>query len=66
MSHGAIIARELGVPCVIGTQTGTAQIRTGDLLVVDGSRGTVSVAAHPDGQPHKTPLAAIETTARER
>jgi pyruvate,water dikinase len=43
MSHGAIIARELGVPCVTGTRTGTAQIRTGDLLTVDGTRGTVTL-----------------------
>jgi pyruvate,water dikinase len=42
-SHGAIVARELGVPCVIGTDDGTRRIRTGDRLRVDGDAGTVTV-----------------------
>jgi pyruvate,water dikinase len=41
MSHGAIVARELGVPCVINTRTGTRRIRTGERLCVDGSSGRV-------------------------
>jgi pyruvate,water dikinase len=43
ISHGAIVARELGIPCVIGTRDGTARIRTGDRLRVDGGRGEVQV-----------------------
>jgi pyruvate,water dikinase len=43
MSHGAIIARELGIPCVLGTARGTTAIRTGDRIRVDGSRGTVEI-----------------------
>ena len=42
-SHGAIVARELGVPCVIGTGDGTRRIQTGDRLAVDGSTGTVTI-----------------------
>lgn len=42
-SHGAIVARELGVPCVIGTGDGTRRIRTGDRLRVDGSTGKVEI-----------------------
>jgi pyruvate,water dikinase len=41
LSHGAIVARELGVPCVINTGTGTTVLRTGDHLKVDGSTGRV-------------------------
>jgi len=41
MSHGAIVARELGVPCVINTRTGTRRIRSGERLRVDGAAGTV-------------------------
>jgi len=41
LSHGAIVARELGVPCVINTATGTTTLRTGDHLKVDGSTGRV-------------------------
>jgi pyruvate,water dikinase len=48
LSHGAIVARELGVPCVINTRTGTRRLRTGDLLRVDGDRGTVTVLAAAD------------------
>jgi pyruvate,water dikinase len=44
-SHGAIIARELGVPCVIGTAEGTTRIRTGDRIRVDGTGGTVEILA---------------------
>ena len=47
ISHGAIVARELGIPCVIGTRDGTARIRDGDLISVDGSAGTVTVVPSP-------------------
>lgn len=42
-SHGAVIARELGVPCVINTLTGTRDLRTGDRIRVDGDHGTVEI-----------------------
>lgn len=45
MSHTAIVARELGVPCVVNTKIGTRTIRTGDLLRVDGTTGTVTILA---------------------
>jgi pyruvate,water dikinase len=48
LSHGAIVARELGVPCVINTREGTRRLRTGDLLRVDGARGVVTVLASAD------------------
>jgi phosphohistidine swiveling domain-containing protein len=43
ISHGAIVARELGIPCVINTKAGTRRIRTGDLIRVDGTVGQVTV-----------------------
>ncbi|MDT7589409.1 MAG: rifampicin phosphotransferase [Pseudonocardiales bacterium] len=43
LSHGAIVARELGVPCVINTGNGTRAIRSGDYLRVDGGAGTVEI-----------------------
>ncbi|MGH2793928.1 MAG: PEP-utilizing enzyme [Actinomycetota bacterium] len=43
MSHGAILARELGIPCVINTRDGTRTLRTGDIVRVDGDAGTVDV-----------------------
>jgi phosphohistidine swiveling domain-containing protein len=43
LSHGAIVARELGLPCVIGTRDGTAAVRTGDRVRVDGGTGHVLI-----------------------
>lgn len=43
ISHGAIAARELGIPCVINTRDGTRRLRTGDVVRVDGSSGCVEV-----------------------
>jgi pyruvate,water dikinase len=43
MSHAAIVAREYGMPAVVGTGQATTKIRTGDRLRVDGDRGIVTV-----------------------
>jgi phosphohistidine swiveling domain-containing protein len=43
MSHGAIVARELGVTCVINTVTGTRDIPDGATITVDGSSGLVAI-----------------------
>ncbi len=40
-SHGAIVARELGIPAIVGTPTATQQIQTGDWLWLDGQRGNI-------------------------
>ena len=42
--HGAIIAREYGIPCVTGILEATRRIRTGDRLTVDGYLGIVVIA----------------------
>jgi pyruvate, water dikinase len=39
--HAAIVARELGVPCIVGTRNATQVLRTGEDVSVDGERGTV-------------------------
>jgi len=43
--HGAIIAREYGLPCVTGVPDATRWIETGDLVTVDGFLGIVSVGS---------------------
>ena len=43
MSHAAIVAREYGMPAVVGTGTATRRIKTGDRLRVDGDRGVVVI-----------------------
>ncbi|HVR70854.1 MAG TPA: PEP-utilizing enzyme, partial [Vicinamibacteria bacterium] len=42
LSHGAVVARELGVPCVVDVRDATRRIRTGERLRVDGGRGEVT------------------------
>jgi pyruvate,water dikinase len=42
MSHAAVIARELGLPAVIGAAGAMDQINDGDMITVDPIRGTVS------------------------
>jgi pyruvate,water dikinase len=46
LSHAAIVARELGVPCVVNTGTGSRRIRTGDRCRVDGKTGTITILQH--------------------
>ena len=41
LAHAVVVARELGVPAVVGTQDATARIRTGSVVTLDGDRGTV-------------------------
>ncbi|WP_435827336.1 PEP-utilizing enzyme [Nonomuraea dietziae] len=41
-SHAAIVAREYGIPAVMGTAVGTGVLRTGQLVTVDGSTGRVT------------------------
>ena len=43
LSHGAIVARELGVPCVANTTDGTRRIPSGARVRIDGSTGVVEV-----------------------
>ncbi len=45
LSHGPIVAREMGIPCVAGTGDGSRQIQDGQTLRVDGDNGTVEVLA---------------------
>jgi pyruvate,water dikinase len=43
MSHAAIVAREYGLPAVVGTGTATSKIRDGQRVRVDGGRGVVTL-----------------------
>jgi len=45
LSHSAIVAREYGVPCVVGTTSGTRRIADGQRITVDGTAGTVTIEA---------------------
>ncbi|MCY4143787.1 MAG: PEP-utilizing enzyme [Gammaproteobacteria bacterium] len=43
LAHGSIIAREYGIPAVLGLGDATRRISTGDMLTVDGNQGTVQI-----------------------
>lgn len=63
LSHAAIVARELGIPAVVGCGNATMRLRTGDRLRVDGERGTVEVLepGQNTGLPPVTPSTVPET-----
>ncbi|MFL2640229.1 MAG: phosphoenolpyruvate synthase [Dehalococcoidia bacterium] len=47
-AHAAIISRELGIPCVVGTGIATEQLASGEIVTVDGASGRVYKGAVPD------------------
>ena len=46
LSHGSIVAREYGIPAVLGTGTATSRIKPGQIITVNGSDGFVQLAQH--------------------
>jgi rifampicin phosphotransferase len=44
-SHAVVVSRELGIPCVLSLEDGTARLRDGMVLTVDGTAGTVTVVS---------------------
>lgn len=63
-SHSAIIAREVGVPAVMGTARATQLIQTGDLVMVDGEQGKVyrieSATMVPEAERRSTQLQSTQ------
>ncbi len=49
LSHAAIVARELGIPAVVGCGSATTRLRSGDRVRVDGGRGTVEILGEARG-----------------
>jgi pyruvate,water dikinase len=41
--HAAIVSRELGVPCITGTQVATKTLKDGDLIDVNADHGLVKI-----------------------
>jgi rifampicin phosphotransferase len=42
-SHGAVVAREYGIPAVVGVPDATARITTGQRIKVDGATGSITL-----------------------
>lgn len=60
LSHSSIVAREYGIPAVLGTGTATRRIRSGDTITVDGDHGRVLLTdaastATPEAERSRTP-----------
>ena len=58
-SHPAVLAREFGIPAVIGTSVATQRICTGDRLRLDGSAGLVEILRDEPTEPAVQPAAPI-------
>ena len=43
MSHAVIVARELGLPCVVAVEAATRRIADGVSITIDGAAGTVTI-----------------------
>jgi pyruvate,water dikinase len=64
--HAAIVSRELGIPCVVGTQEATRRLRDGEIVTVDATRGVVvegSTAPSPAPSAAPASARAAATTA---
>ena len=47
MTHGSVVAREYGIPAVVGVDNATELIKTGEWIRVDGTHGFVEKVEHP-------------------
>ena len=55
LSHGSIVAREYGIPAVMGTGVATRRIQSGQVVTVDGTKGEVILETSDDEQPIVAP-----------
>jgi pyruvate, water dikinase len=56
--HAAIVSRELGIPCVVGTGEATTKLRDGEVVTVDATRGIVLEGAAAGAQASSAATAA--------
>ena len=55
MTHGAVVAREYGIPAVVGVHEATTRLTTGQRVRVDGSSGRVVPEPKPPDSPADDP-----------
>lgn len=69
-SHAAIVSRELGIPCVVGTKEATKKLKDGVVATVDGSRGLIYLGSQlkitkaAEEEKEKEPEVNIKTATR--
>lgn len=47
MTHGSVVAREYGIPAVVGVHQATTRLKTGQLIRVDGTMGKIQLISQP-------------------
>ncbi|MDH5768662.1 MAG: phosphoenolpyruvate synthase [Nitrospirota bacterium] len=62
--HAAIVSRELGVPCIVGTKNATEVIKDGQMVTVEGKRGLVFKGAPAEQETAKTVSAPVDLSAQ--
>ncbi|KKT53872.1 MAG: Phosphoenolpyruvate synthase [Candidatus Woesebacteria bacterium GW2011_GWA1_44_23] len=55
-SHAAIVSRELGIPCVVGTEEATKKLKDGEIVTVNGEAGQIFMGANV-----KTQVSEVKT-----
>ncbi|MBM7504872.1 phosphoenolpyruvate synthase [Agromyces aurantiacus] len=61
--HAAIVARELGVPAVVGARVATSLLRDGELVTVDGAKGEIVEGADAAASAPAAPAAVVSAVA---
>jgi pyruvate,water dikinase len=61
--HAAIVSRELGIPCLVGTGEATTRLRDGEVVTVDSTHNVVREGAAPAAAPVAAPAAAAVQAA---
>jgi phosphoenolpyruvate-protein kinase (PTS system EI component) len=47
MTHGAVVAREYGIPAVVGVDQATIRLKTGQRILLNGSSGQIKLLDQP-------------------
>jgi pyruvate,water dikinase len=62
-AHAAIVSRELGIPCVVGTQDGTRRIPEGEVVTVDARQGAVYRGRREQPAEPRAPVVSVLSAA---
>jgi pyruvate,water dikinase len=62
--HAAIVSRELGIPCVVGTEKATKVLKNEEMVTVDGQRGLVFKGSVMEQEAVKTQVTPLDVTAQ--
>ncbi|MBI5026502.1 MAG: phosphoenolpyruvate synthase, partial [Nitrospirae bacterium] len=62
--HAAIVSRELGIPCVVGTENATKVLKGGEIVTVEGQRGLVFKGAMVEKEAAKPSPALLDVSAQ--